>query len=115
MNKAKNVGEYINSAPKETRGGLKELRVLIKKIAPGAKELISYGMPFYEYNGRLVYFAKANGYIGLYIPPPIITEHAKELQPYITTKSAIHLPIQKLPITLIKKLIKARMKFNESK
>ena len=115
MNKAKSVGEYIAKAPKEIRGKLKELRVLIKKLAPTAQERISYGMPFYDYKGRLVYFAAMKSYIGLYIPPPIIANHAKELNSFITTKSAIHLPTNKLPVALIKKLIKARMKHNESK
>ncbi len=115
MNKAKNVDEYITKAPNEIRGKLKELRTLIKKLAPDAKERISYGMPFYDYKGRLVYFSNANGYIGLYIPPPIIVEHAVDLKAYITTKSAIHLPVKKLPISLIRKLIKARMKYNVSK
>ena len=115
MNKAKTVDEYIAKAPQEMRGSLKELRALVKKLIPMAEERISYGMPFYDYKGRLVYFAAMRNYIGLYIPPPIIANHAKDLQPYVTTKSAIHLPINKLPVTLIKKLIKARIKHNESK
>jgi len=108
------VDDYIARCPKEVRGKLKELRALIRKLVPNAKERISYGMPFYDYKGRLVYFASANGYIGLYIPSPIIAEHTTELKAYVTTKSAIHLPIKKFPVTLIKKLIKARMKYNES-
>lgn len=113
MKKAKSVDEYIASASKEIRARLRELRALIKKLAPEAEERISYGMPYYDYKGRLVYFAAARGYVGLYIPPPIITRHSKELKNYVTTKSAIHLPIKKLPVTLLKKLIKARMRHNE--
>jgi len=112
MDKAGSVDAYIAKAPKDVRGKLKQLRALIKKLAPSATERISYGMPFYDYNGRLVYFAKANGYIGLYIPPPIIAQHAKELREYATTKSAVHLPVKKLPVALIKKLVRARMKHN---
>jgi uncharacterized protein YdhG (YjbR/CyaY superfamily) len=115
MSKSKTVEEYIAKAPKEMQGKLKELRRLIKKVAPAATERISYGMPFYDYKGRLVYFASMNGYIGLYIPPPIISDHAKELKSYTTTKSTVHLPLKKLPAALIKKLVKARMKHNESK
>lgn len=115
MQKVKNVNEYIAKVPLEFRKSLKELRVLIKKLAPTAQERISYGMPFYDYHGRLVYFAAMRDYIGLYIPPPIIANHAKELKSFTTTKSAIHLPIAKLPTSLIKKLIIARMKHNESK
>ncbi len=115
MEKARTVSEYIAKTPKDIQSKLKELRALIKKVAPAAKESISYGMPFYDCKGRLVYFAAMRGYIGLYIPPPIIAEHANELKMYITTKSAIHLPTTKLPKVLIKKLIMARLKHNKSK
>ena len=114
MNKPQTVDEYIARAPKEVQSKLEELRALIKKVAPKATERISYGMPFYEYNGRLVYFASMNGYIGLYIPPPIIADHERELRTYTTTKSAVHLPIDKLPAPLVRKLVKARMKHNET-
>lgn len=115
MIRPKNVDEYIKGAPKDSQGKLKKLRAAIKEIAPGAEERISYGMPYYGHKGRLVYFAAQNSYIGLYIPPPIIHNHAKELAGFVTTKSAIHLPNdQKLPLALIKKLVRARMKHNES-
>jgi uncharacterized protein YdhG (YjbR/CyaY superfamily) len=106
------VDEYIARAPKAMQRQLRELRALIKEVAPEASERISYGMPFYEYKGRLVYFASMTGYIGLYIPPPIIANHAEELKAYKTTKSAIHLPADTIPATLVRKLIRARMKHN---
>jgi len=112
--KARTVDEYIANAPPEMQSTLAELRALITDLVPTAAESISYGMPFYDYEGRLVYFAAMKGYIGLYIPPPIIADHASELARYTTTKSAIHLPVAKLPKALIKKLIRARMSHNES-
>ena len=56
MKPAKNVDEYIAQAPKEVQEKLQELRAAIKSTAPGAEECISYGMPYYDYKGRLVYF-----------------------------------------------------------
>jgi len=56
MKPIRNVDEYIALAPKEMQGKLKELRATIKAAAPRAQERISYGMPYYEYKGRLVYF-----------------------------------------------------------
>ena len=114
--KQKNVDEYIMSAPKEVQGKLKELRKAIKQTVPDAEEKLSYGMPYYSYKGRLAYFAFAKKHVGLYIPPPIIQEHKNELKDYETAKATIRFPLdKKLPITLIKKFIRARMKNNEAK
>jgi uncharacterized protein YdhG (YjbR/CyaY superfamily) len=72
-------------------------------------------MPCYTYHGRLVWFASRKGYIGLYLRPPVIAEHARELAAYKTTKSAIQLPLdEKLPMHLIKKLVRARMYKNKA-
>jgi len=115
MDKPNDVDAYIAMAPTEVQNKLKELRAAIKEIAPTAIERISYGMPFYDYKGRLAWFAVMKTHIGLYLRPPIIDEHKLELATYKTTKSAIHFPLDKeLPIELIKKLIKARMKKNDA-
>ena len=63
----------------------------------------------------LLWFALMKNHIGLYLRPPVIAEHKRELTAYKTTKSAIHFALdKKLPIPLIKKLVKARMKKNEA-
>ena len=114
--KSQTVDEYIANVPVQEQEKLKKLRALIKKIVPAAQERISYGMPFYDYKGRLVYFALMKNHIGLYIPPPIIKQHALELKNYGTTKSAVHLPLtRELPVSLITKLVKARVAWNEQK
>src|SRR5262245_52734440 len=114
MKKPKDVDAYIAAAPEHVRAKLRQLRAAIRQAAPKAIERMSYGMPCYAYNGRGVYFAHAKAHVGLYVPPPIIDEHKAELKGYSTTKATVRLPLdQKLPITLIKKLVKARMKRNE--
>lgn len=113
MKSVKNVDDYIASSPKAVRGKLKELRAAIKSVAPGAQERISYGMPYYAYRGRLVYFRHWKNHIGLYIPTPVVQEYARELKDYETEKATVRFPVdEKLPIALIKKLVKARMKKN---
>ena len=112
--KSKNVDAYIAAAPKEVQGKLKELRAVIRKAAPKAEEKISYGMPYYGYKGRLAYFALAKTHVGLYIPTPVIAEHKKELKDYGTSTATVRFPLDKtLPIALIRKLVRARMKKNE--
>ncbi|MGH9840799.1 MAG: iron chaperone [Blastocatellia bacterium] len=114
--KPKDVDAYIAAAPKEVQGKLKELRAVIRKTAPTAVERISYGMPYYEYKGRLAYFSLWKAHIGLYIPTPVVEEHESELEAYETTDATVRFPLdKKLPIALIRKLVRARMKKNEAR
>lgn len=111
---SKEVDAYIEDSPPQSRRKLNQLRELIREIVPEATERISYRMPYFDYKGRLAWYALQKGYIGLYIRPPVIEEHKKELSAYKTTMSAIHLPLdEEIPVALVKKLIKARKKLNE--
>ncbi len=114
MQKSKSVDEYIRSAPPELQDRLTDLRKAIVGAAPMAEEKISYGMPYYGYKGRLIYFAYFKNHIGLYAMPPIVVEYLKDLKKYQTAKATIRLPLnEKLPISLIKKLVKAGVKRND--
>ena len=114
MKPVKNVDEYIAQAPKEVQEKLQELRAAIRTTAPGAEERISYGMPYYFYKGRLVYFQLWKKHIGFYVPTPVVEEHKSELQGYETTNATIHFPLnEKLPLDLIKKLVEARVRKND--
>ncbi len=114
MKKAKTVGEYISSAPEEVKGKLIELRKIIKSTAPMAEEKISYGMPYYGYKGRLVYFAYAKRHIGLYIMPKVLVDFEDEIKDLRTGRATLRLSLdKKLPTTLIKRLIKAGIRKNE--
>ena len=114
MKRVKDVDEYIALAQKDVQDKLKELRATIKSAAPSAQERISYDMPYYYYKGRLVYFGLSKKHIGLYIPTPVVEEHKSELEGYEITKATIRFPLdKKLPVMLIKKMIKARVKKND--
>lgn len=115
MHTFKTVDEYIKGAPKEVQEKLKELCAAIKTAAPEAVEKISYGMPFYSYKGRLVYFAYAKKYIGIYaIFEPVRAKYRAELKGYEMSKGTIRFPLhEKLPIALIKKLVEAQAREND--
>ena len=114
--KPDDVDAYIAAAPRDIQRKLKDLRVAIKKAAPKAAEKISYGMPYYSYKGRLAYFRHWKSHIGLYIPTPVVAEHKRELDAYEANNATIRFPLErKLPIGLIKKLIRARVKKNEER
>ena len=116
MDKAKEVNKYISSAPKEVQGKLKELRAAIMSSATKATEKMSYGMPYYHHKGRLAYFRHWKAHIGLYLMPPIVEIFKKELSAHECSKATIRFPLdKKLPVALIKKLVKAGVKINDTK
>jgi uncharacterized protein YdhG (YjbR/CyaY superfamily) len=112
----KDVDAYIAGMPENVRGTLAELRRVIKKAAPEAKESISYGMPFYEYGrsgfkGRLVYFAVFKKYIAVYIPPTRAGASLDKLKKYQVTKSSFHFYLDKpFPFELIGKTVREIVK-----
>jgi len=113
--RSKEVDAYISASPKEAQAKLRRFRAIITEVAPTAVERISYQMPFYDYKGRLAWFGLHKTHIGLYLRPPVIEEHKKELGGFGTTKSAVHFPLnEKIPAALVKKLVKARMNKNEA-
>jgi uncharacterized protein YdhG (YjbR/CyaY superfamily) len=120
---SKDVDAYIAKCPKNVQGKLKKIRAAIRKAAPGATETTSYfQMPGYfypggyYYNGMFAWFALQKSHIGLYLRPPTIQNHKKELAGYATTKSAVHFPLdEKIPAPLVGKLVKASVKIMKSK
>ena len=122
MKQAKNIDEYIASAPKDVQPKLRQLRTAIREVAPDADERISYGMPFYSYKGeagfkgRLVYFGLLKSSVALYMRPQDIEPYNNEASEYKSTKSALQFPLdQAIPISLVKKLVREAMKRHYAK
>ena len=112
---AKSVDAYLKAAPESVRPKLVQLRKLIQSTAPDAEEGISYGMPYYKWNGALCGLALFKNHIGFF-PGAIVNDFADELTTYKTSKGTVQLPLDKpLPVTLIKKLLKAGMARNAEK
>ena len=110
------VQAYIAAAPEAARPMLRQLRRLIRAAAPRANERLSYGIPFYEQNGRVAYFAGYQRHVGLYLVGEAKNRHAKELKRYRVAKATARFPIgEPLPVALITKLVKARIKENQAK
>jgi uncharacterized protein YdhG (YjbR/CyaY superfamily) len=109
------VDEYISQAPEELQPRLQQLRATILAAAPGAKERISYGMPYYEYKGRLIYFQLWKKHIGLYaLTAPVLEEHKVDLKGRLMPKGTVRLPLdEELPVGLVTRLVKAQARENE--
>jgi uncharacterized protein YdhG (YjbR/CyaY superfamily) len=106
------IDEYHQSQSEEVREILELLRKTIKRAAPQATEVISYGMPAFRYNGKvLVYYAAYKYHIGFYSTTNPIINFKKELEKFKTSKGAIQFPLNKrLPLGLIQKIVKFRLK-----
>ncbi len=63
------VDQYISAFPPDVQAILQKIRKVVRRAAPGAREIISYRMPAFTLNGVLVYFAAFKKHIGFY--PPI--------------------------------------------
>jgi uncharacterized protein YdhG (YjbR/CyaY superfamily) len=115
--KFKNTDDYIKSFPKDVRQRLEQIRTIIKNTAPDAEESISYAMPAYKLNGKpLVYFAAFKNHIGFYAAPSGHSEFAEELSKYKQGKGSVQFPLDKpLPLGLITKIVKFRLKENLQK
>lgn len=121
--KSSGVDEYIARCPKEAQGDLAKLRAAIRAAAPGATERTDYfRMPGYSnpevdfYDGMFTWFSFKKPHIRLHVPPSVIQAHRKELAGYATTKAIVSFPSDKpLPITLVKKLVRASLKAMKDK
>ena len=110
------VDEYIALAEPKVKKALKDIRKTIKTTAPNAEEVISYQIPGYKYHGMLVFFAGWKNHISLYPAPWGAETLKKEMSAYEGSKGTIKFTLDKpMPLTLIKKMVKYRMKENEAR
>ena len=110
------VDEYIAGFPKGVQKILKQVRLVVKKAAPDAEEGISYQMPYYKQNGRLLYFAAHTAHLGFYPMTTGIKAFQPELEPYKWAKGSVQFPYNKpLPLVLITKMVRFRVKENLEK
>ena len=106
------VAKHYQNAPSPQRETMLEMRKRILEIVPKAEEVFSYGMPAFKVDGKIVAGLLANKkHVGYYpFSGSILYLFPDELAKFSTTKSALHVPVDKpLTKTLLSKLIKARL------
>jgi uncharacterized protein YdhG (YjbR/CyaY superfamily) len=111
----KDVDAYIAAAPKSVQPKLRQLRKLIKDAAPPeTTERVSYQMPYYDFHGRLAYFAAFKDHISFFVPGKATSKFAAQLKQYSkpsrSTATIIFGLDKPLPATLISDLVKAHAK-----
>ena len=111
------VDDYLAEVPSEARATLEKLRKTIKAVVPSAVEVISYQIPTFKLDGRmLVSYAAFKDHCSFFPGAAPIKAHEDELKSYKTSKGTIRFPTSKpLPATLVKKLVRTRIKENEAR
>jgi uncharacterized protein YdhG (YjbR/CyaY superfamily) len=106
------IDEYLATVTGERRAALDKLRKTILTIVPRAEECISYRMPAFRLDGKVVagFAATAKGCSYYPFSGRTLQTLAAELGSYSQTKGALHFEVSRpLPATLVRKLIKARI------
>jgi uncharacterized protein YdhG (YjbR/CyaY superfamily) len=116
MKKPTTIDEYISGFPDDIQKKLEQFRTTVKKAAPQAEEIISYGIPAFRQKGLLVWFGAHTSHIGFYPRASAMEVFKKELSAYKGAKGSVQFPFNKpLPLTLIAKIVKFRVAENSQK
>jgi uncharacterized protein YdhG (YjbR/CyaY superfamily) len=111
--KPQTIDEYLATAKPAQRRALAKLRKTIHAVAPKVEEYISYGIPAFRFNGRsLVFFGAWANHCSFYPgSSTTLKQFRDDLKGFQITKGTIRFSHDNpLPTTLVKKLIKARIR-----
>jgi len=103
--------EYLAGLNNDKRRALEKLRKDIKAAAPKAEECMSYGIPGFRLNGKLLVSYGAAARHCAFYPGSIVQAFKKELKGYDTSgKGTIRFSVEEpLPAALVRQIVKARI------
>jgi uncharacterized protein YdhG (YjbR/CyaY superfamily) len=105
------VDAYLASLEEPKRSTLETLRATILEIVPDAEQCISYGVPAFKVQGKVVAgFAAFKNHLS-YLPHSgsVFPELEQELARYKTSTGALQFPVDRsLPKALVRKLVAVR-------
>jgi uncharacterized protein YdhG (YjbR/CyaY superfamily) len=107
----KSVDEYMASQPAAAQRILRRVRGAIRKALPEAEETISYQIPAYKLQGRVVlYFAGWKQHYSLYpATGGVASAFSDQLASYQLNKGTIRFPLSPpIPVKLIASIAKFR-------
>ncbi|SMH30399.1 iron chaperone [Maritimibacter sp. HL-12] len=106
---------YLATLPPDQRAALEALRVQIAAAAPGAREVISYGVPAFRAGpgkGKvLVGYAAMTAHLGFYVfEGDLLARFADRLQDFSISKGTVRFtPAHPLPEPLVHEIVAARL------
>jgi uncharacterized protein YdhG (YjbR/CyaY superfamily) len=107
------VTAYIAAQPRAVQAVLRRVRSVLRKALPGAREVISYGIPAYQLQGlRVLYFAGWRKHYSIYpVTTRLIAAFGDALAPYeYNGKGTLRLPLDEpVPARLLARIAKFRV------
>lgn len=112
------VEAYLAALPEASRVALEGLRAAIRAAAPGAAEVISYQMPAFRQDGRmLVSYAAFTKHCSLFpMSLQVVADLRDELAGFDVEKGTIRFsPGRPIPPDLVAKVVRARIAENAAR
>ena len=109
---AEEIDDYLSELEEPKRSTLATLRTSILKVIPEANQGMSYGMPAFRVNGKVVAGFTAFKNHLTYVPHSgsVLDQLGDELKEYSKSKGALRFPVDKpLPDDLVERLIEVRL------
>lgn len=113
--KAATHDDYLAGLPRDQRAALDKLRRAIRAAAPKAEECISYQLPAFRLDGKVLVLYGATAKHCSFFPGSgtAVEAHKGDLEGYRTSKGTIRFDADKpLPATLVRKIVKYRIAEN---
>ena len=109
--KPENVEEYIEQLPQIAQVKIKELRAILKSLAPEAKEGLKWGKPVFESETILFAYSAHKSHLSFIPTGPALKPFEKELIGFATKKDSVQFLFENpLPENLIRKIAEYRKK-----
>ncbi|MEY3241874.1 MAG: hypothetical protein RIR11_3313 [Bacteroidota bacterium] len=111
------IDAYIAQFSTDIQEILGKIQQTIQRAAPESVAVISYMMPAFKLNGKvLVYFAAYKNHIGFYATPTGHEAFRAELSVYKQGKGSVQFPLDKpIPYELIERIVQFRAMENAKK
>ena len=106
------IDAYLAGLDEPKRSTLEQLRRSILEVVPDADEGISYGLPAFRVQGKVVAGFGAFSKHCSYLPHSgsVLPALEADVAPYVTSAGALRFPVDEpLPASLVERLVQVRL------